>query len=93
MTAFVIILCFVAGLLGGAVYFGAMWRSVQRLAGEESTRSFFIGAFIRLSLLVLGFALLLWAGLGAIEVLAAMLGFLAARMIATRWAKQTIEEG
>jgi F1F0 ATPase subunit 2 len=75
-----------AGLAGGLLYFAALRRTVTLLASGES----WIGA-LTWSLGRFGAAvimLLLLARLGAAPLLAALLGFLAARAIAIRAARR-----
>ena len=71
-----------AGLAGGLVYFAALRRTVRLLASGKS----WLGA-LALSLGRFGSAaivLLFLARLGAAPLLAALLGFLAARAVALR---------
>jgi F1F0 ATPase subunit 2 len=75
------------GLLLGATYMGALWGSVRRLGrSEHPLRDLLAGAALRIGVLT---AALLLVMDGRPERLAgAMLGFLLARLVATRLARR-----
>ncbi len=75
-----LIAAFLAGALLGVIFFGGLWWTVQRITG--SGRPYLVSAvsFALRSIAVLGgFYILL--GFGLPVIIAAMVGFLAARVV------------
>jgi F1F0 ATPase subunit 2 len=76
-----------AGLAGaalGALYLGLLWASVRALAGRRSAAAFVALAVARAALVLGSLAAALTLGAGASEILAALAGFVAVRVAATR---------
>ncbi|MDR9486077.1 MULTISPECIES: ATP synthase subunit I [Sediminimonas] len=77
-------LCFAAGMAIGAVYLGLLWAAVRALNGARPAVLFITLAAAR-ALLVLGaLAGAIALGAGAGQILAALVGFIAVRVAATR---------
>ena len=73
---------FLAGLVAGALYLMALWFTVKRVA-RTGNRSLLITSFLaRAAVLLLAFYGL--RGLGLQGLIAALLGFIAARWLITR---------
>jgi F1F0 ATPase subunit 2 len=79
-----LLLAFVEGVAPGAFYFGTLWLVVRRL-GRLARPAFWLGVtgILRLAV-VLGFFALLVGGRWE-AVVAALVGFLAMRVVLTRW--------
>lgn len=72
-----------AGFAAGLAYFHMLWRSTKaHAAGRSGGLGFGLMIFIRLALIVAALGAALALGAGALEIGAAMLGFLAARQVA-----------
>lgn len=76
-----------AGLIGGLLYFRALRRTVDLLAGGHGWFGPAALTLVRIAGAIL--VLTLMARLGATPLLAGLLGFLLARMIALRAARRT----
>ena len=72
-----------AGLLLGAIFFGGIWWTVRRGVASKYVGLWFLGSMLlRTSIVLLGFYFVLegdWK-----RLLAGLLGFIVARLIATR---------
>jgi F1F0 ATPase subunit 2 len=75
------------GMAAGAVYFALLWVSVRAFAGGGGWGAFAAGALLRALLLLAALYALFAAGAHAAVIGAAALGFLAARLIATRFGR------
>lgn len=72
------------GLLAGAAYFAAVWLSARAaLSAASPWRALLAGGALRLGAVLAGLWALLAAGIDPVLMLAAMLGFLVARTLAT----------
>ncbi|WP_296763232.1 ATP synthase subunit I [Sediminimonas sp.] len=78
---------FAAGAVLGALYLGLLWASVRALSGSRPAATFAALALARAVLVLgaLGAAIALGAGAG--ELVAALAGFVAVRVAATRRAR------
>ncbi len=77
-----------AGLGAGALYFGALWRSVAPLAGGDASYGrLMAGALARIASALAVIALAAWLGAGAGPLAAAASGFLTVRLAATAAAR------
>ena len=81
------------GLLAGGLYFAALWISVRRLTGDGGWRGFALAMALRLLAILGALGALAWAGAGAAELLAAGIGFVIARVAATRIARRPAGDG
>lgn len=80
-----ILLSLAAGFLLGTAYFVSLWRSVRALSRSESRwRSFAAAGVLRLGGILGVIAAFLLLGADPIFILAGSVGFLAARLAATR---------
>jgi hypothetical protein len=79
-------LALLAGFAAGLAYFAWLWRSVRGLEGQGAGR-LALGSLLRAGALAALVAAALLAGLRPVLLLPAGLGFLAARMLATRLAR------
>lgn len=84
---------FVAGILLGAFFFGGLWWTVRQAVSSKHPELWFFGSLLlRTSIVVFGFYFILgddWR-----KLLAGLLGFVAARLIAlrlTRKAEQAVQ--
>ena len=82
-NALSLVLALVTGLLLGAMFFGGLWWTVRRGFSSKQPALWFLGSLLlRTSLVLTGFY---FVARGRWErVLACLLGFVAARLIATR---------
>lgn len=76
------------GAGGGALYFAALWHAVRRLGAEGGYGRFALAGALRLGAVLAAVGLVLWLGAGPMALLAAGVGFLAARMAAARLARR-----
>jgi len=84
MDAIWLAAAFVAGLAVGVAYFAWLRRSVTALTGGGGEVRFAVMALLRVALIAALVASALASGVAAGHVLAAGLGFLVARFVATR---------
>lgn len=82
----------VMGLAVGTVYFLVLWRSVNHLMHGGNGWGFAAGLGLRLALLFGGFGLLIWTGAAPMTILPAGLGFIFARLVATRIVNHPMEK-
>lgn len=76
-------LALVAGLAAGVLFFGGLWLTVSRSLKSKAAPILFLGSFFVRSALVL--AAFYWVGHGHFyRLLAALAGFVAVRLWATR---------
>jgi F1F0 ATPase subunit 2 len=87
MTLSPLAIAFLAGLGLGALYFAALWASVRRLAGGAPTWAFALSALLRLGLVLGAVAGAQAMGIAPVQLVCAFLGFLTARLAATRFAR------
>lgn len=74
------ILSFLAGALLGAIFFGGLWWTVQKITGSGSPYLLSVVSFVvRTAIILTGFYFLLTAGWP--YLLSALLGFLAVRTV------------
>lgn len=74
-----------AGLLVGAAYFAGLWWTVRKVTRVQRPAPWLLGSFVARSLLALAaFALVLRLA-SPFALLAALIGFMAARWLATRF--------
>ncbi len=79
----VLALVFLSGVILGGLYFGGLWLTVRKLPQTHRPAQLFLLSFLlRTSLVLAGFYLLMAASWQ--RLLAALLGFILARMIMTR---------
>lgn len=83
MTA-TLVLALIAGAACGTLYFGILWQSTRALTASGRYRAFAFAAFARLALILATLALFVRLGVGAADLGAAGLGFVAAREIFKR---------
>ena len=77
-------LAFAAGVGLGAFYFGTLWLVVRRLDRAAWPAAWLgVTGIVRLAVVIVLFALLV--GPRSERLLAALVGFLAARVVLTRW--------
>lgn len=84
---FISALAFLGGIGFGTLYFALLRRAAQHLTSGGSGWLFAAHLVLRLGVVFAGLALLLWAGAGALAILAAGLGFAMARLLATQPAR------
>lgn len=84
MTSLYFATAFFAGLCLGTVYFAVLWTSVRRLAAGATIWSHMVLTLVRLGLALGAIAGALALGLPLSQLAFAGLGFLAARLAATR---------
>ncbi len=84
MTPLYFATAFVAGLCLGTIYFAVLWASVRRLVAGASVWSHMALALARLAFVLGAIAGALALGLPLAQLAFAGLGFLAARLAATR---------
>lgn len=77
-------LAFAGGFAAGLAYFALLWRAVRRLTGGGGWGAFALSAALRGGVLIAALAALAWSGAGAAALALAGLGFIAARLAATR---------
>jgi len=77
-----LVLSFAAGMLLGAIFFGGLWWTVQKITGSDSPYLVSIASFfVRAAVVLAGFYFLLQADWS--YLLAALAGFIIARIILT----------
>lgn len=80
---FALVAAFTAGLILGAFYFIALWKTVRQLPSSKSPARLMLGSFIlRMAVVMAGLYLLMGAGHWE-RLAAAMLGFIVMRKILT----------
>lgn len=84
MTASLAIL---AGGVFGLLYMGVLWAAVRLLTAGQSMWLFAAMGLLRAGLLAGAFWLAIWTGATAVEIAFALLGFVAIRLLATRFVK------
>lgn len=84
MTASLAIL---AGAAFGLLYMGVLWGAVRILTAGRSMWLFAAMGLLRAGLLVGALWLAVWSGATAVEIAFAVLGFIAVRLLATRFVK------
>ncbi len=92
-TILSLLIGFAAGAAAGLFYFSALWASVRGLTAECSLRKLVLGAALRLGAVLGALWLALAAGVGGPTALAAVPGFVIARMLVTRWVRPAATEG
>ena len=76
----------IAGLLLGAFFFGGLWWTVRKGVKSERVALWFFGSMLlRTGLVMLGFYFVM--GESWLRLLAALLGFLLARIITTQFVR------
>ncbi len=93
MTPLTLLVWFLAGAGFGAAYFAVLWLSVRRLTLGGSAGGFAAGVLLRFGLVLAMLALVLTLAPDLPGLLAAGVGFLAARIAATRRAAPHGPEG
>jgi len=83
---------FALGFGAGALYFALLWRSVRYFTGGGPGWRFVLALVLRLALVLGTLAGLVWTGAGLSQILAAMLGFALARVLASRLARVGLAE-
>jgi F1F0 ATPase subunit 2 len=83
VTAPAIVLGLVAGLVLGWVHFAGLWWTVRRLPGARRPGALLLASYLVRGLLI-GAGLLAVVGLGPWPLVAATIGFVAARQAALR---------
>jgi F1F0 ATPase subunit 2 len=79
-----LVLAGLAGGLLGAIFFGGLWWTVRKgVASPRAALWFLLSAVLRMALVVTGFYLV-GGGQGR-RLVAALVGFTLARLVATRW--------
>ncbi len=82
----------IAGIMLGAFFFGGLWWTVRKAMGSERVALWFLGSLLlRTGIVVLGFYFILgddWR-----RLLAGLIGFIAARLIAMRLAREAEQAG
>ncbi|MFO7857135.1 MAG: ATP synthase subunit I [Paracoccaceae bacterium] len=90
IEAGVLALAFAAGLAAGAAHLALLWRATRALtAGRESPLRFALGGLLRPAATAALAAGALALGAGAWELAAGAVGFGAARLAATGWARRS----
>lgn len=84
MTASLAIL---AGAAFGLLYMGVLWGAVRLLTAGHSMWLFAVMGLLRAGLLVGALWLAVWTGATAVQIALALLGFIAVRLLATRFVK------
>jgi F1F0 ATPase subunit 2 len=75
-----------AGVAFGAIYLGLLWTAVQILPADRNGVGVFVAlGLARIALLLGALAAAAALGLSALEIAAALCGFVALRFAATRW--------
>ncbi len=85
-----IIFAFFCGALAGGIYFYGLWQSTKSFVQNRSSGlAFIVSGIFRLVVFlgVVGFSLSM--GIGFVNISMALLGFLLARIAATRWARRS----
>lgn len=88
MTPWVIDVAFgaLAGAAFGAIYLGLLWVAVRSLTGHRSGVRVFIGlGLARVALLLGALAAAATLGVPVLGIAAAVVGFIAVRLVAVRW--------
>lgn len=85
MNVTTVLLGLCAGLVVGAAYFAGLWWTVRKVTRVQRPAPWLLGSFVVRSLLALGaFALVLTLG-SPVALVAALIGFMAARWLTTRY--------
>lgn len=85
MSVNVLLLGLGAGLLVGAAYFAGLWWTVRKVTRVQRPAVWLLGSFAARSIVALGaFALVLRLG-SPVALVAALIGFMAARWLTTRY--------
>ena len=84
---------FICGLLAGAVYFASLWRTTRTVTQTGQLQGALMGAALRLGAVLGLLGLALWLGAPALAILAGLVGFIAARLAATRLARRGPQKG
>ncbi len=85
MNVTTVLLGLFAGLLVGAAYFAGLWWTVRKVTRVRRPAPWLLGSFLVRSLVALGaFALVLRLG-SPLALVAALIGFMAARWLTTRY--------
>jgi len=83
IDALVLALAFLVGGMLGAIFFGGLWWTIQRVLDPKRSAAWFIGsALVRTCVVLAGFFFIAsgsWA-----RMLSCLLGFLIARLVVTR---------
>ncbi len=91
MFVLYLFLAFLAGMLLGAVFFGGLWWTVQRITGSDSPYLVMaVSFFVRAAVVLVGFYLLVRADWPFL--IAALVGFIAARTILAYKLKPPVKE-
>lgn len=87
-----LLLALVAGILLGAFFFGGLWWTVRQGVSSKHPALWFFGSLLlRTGIVVLGFYFIL--GDDSRRLLAGLLGFIVARLIAMRLARAPEQAG
>jgi hypothetical protein len=79
-----LVLGYGAGLAAGAVYLAALWRSIRTTGARPLTvRGVVLLGLVRIAVALAAVGGAVYAGVGAFPLVAALLGFLTIRLIAT----------
>ena len=81
------ILSLLAGGAFGLLYMGVLWAAVRILTAGQSVWLFAAMGLLRAGLLAGALWLALWSGGTAVEIAFALLGFIAIRLLATRYVR------
>ncbi len=82
---------FLAGMILGGIYFGALWLTLRQLSHRRRPGLFLIASLTgRLSLLLIVFYLILISS-HWIHLLALLIGFLTVRVLVTRKIRHTLD--
>lgn len=90
MNPVYLLLSFLAGILGGGLYFGGLWYTVRQLPASRHPTLLLLGSFVLRLALLLG-AIYLLASAHWSYLFSAMAGVLLARtLLIRRWGPETV---
>lgn len=92
-TAIPLLVGLASGLIAGLLYFYALWFSVRGLTAAGSLRGLVLGAALRLGIVIVALSLALAAGVNGLTALAAVVGFIIARLVVTGLSRRTMTGG
>ena len=93
MTVWTLILAFVIGAALGAAYFALLWTWVRHFTGGAQPWLLAVGGVLRVALVLAAIGAFAVSGRPLGELAAAALGFILARLAATRLARRREEDG
>jgi hypothetical protein len=86
----IILMAVLAGIALGVLYLSLLWASVRLLPLRRGAAMFFALALARAALVMAAFASALFLNLPPIGIAAAVAGFIAVRLVATRKADPSV---